>query len=49
MDSLEVLENLKSQALSALENAKSLEEIDIWEKTFLGRKGQLTQQTRLVG
>ena len=49
MNSLDVLEKLKTQALSALESATSLEEIEVWEKEFLGRKGQLTQQTRMVG
>lgn len=49
MSSLEDLEKLKSQALIALESTQSLNDIDTWEKDFLGRKGILTQQTRMVG
>ena len=49
MSSLEDLEKLKFQALLALESAQSLDDIDTWEKDFLGRKGTLTQQARMVG
>jgi phenylalanyl-tRNA synthetase alpha chain len=49
MSSLDVLEKLKTEALSSLESAHTLEEIEAWEKNFLGRKGSLTQQTRMVG
>ena len=49
MSSLDALEKLKTQALSALESANTLDDIDAWEKGFLGRKGTLTQQTRMVG
>ena len=49
MSSLDVLEEIKAQALSALESAITLEDIETWEKGFLGRKGTLTQQTRMVG
>lgn len=49
MNSLDALEGLKTQALSALESANTLEEIGVWEKEFLGRKGKLTEQARSVG
>ncbi len=49
MNSLDALEGLKTQALSALASAASLEEIGVWEKEFLGRKGKLTEQARTVG
>jgi len=49
MNSFDELERLKTQALTVLEDANTLDEIEVWEKAFLGRKGKLTQQTRSVG
>ena len=49
MSSLDALEKLKVQALSTLKSAQTLEDIEAWEKGFLGRKGTLTLQTRMVG
>ncbi len=45
---LEVLEDLKSQALSELESLANLEELDAWRVKYLGRKGALTQKLRGV-
>ncbi len=45
---LEVLEDLKSQALSELESLANLEELDAWRVKYLGRKGALTQKLRSV-
>jgi phenylalanyl-tRNA synthetase alpha chain len=49
MSSLDQLESLRTQALSALEDTHTLDDIGAWEKDVMGRKGTLTQQTRMVG
>ncbi len=43
------IETLKSKALSELESASSLEAVDEWRVSFLGRRGELTQLLRGIG
>ncbi len=43
------IESLQSKALSELESVSSLEALDEWRVSFLGRRGELTQLLRGVG
>ncbi len=43
------IESLQSKALSELESVSSLEALDEWRVSFLGRRGELTQLLRSVG
>ena len=43
------IETLKSKALSELESVSSLEAVDEWRVSFLGRRGELTQLLRGIG
>jgi phenylalanyl-tRNA synthetase alpha chain len=49
MNSFDELERIREEALEALENAETLEEAQDWEKQYLGRKGEVTLQTRNIG
>ena len=43
------IETLKTKALAELESASSLEALDEWRVSFLGRRGELTQLLRGIG
>ena len=43
------IQSLQSKALSELESVSSLEALDEWRVSFLGRRGELTQLLRGVG
>ena len=43
------IETLKSKALSELESVSSLDALDEWRVSFLGRRGELTQLLRGIG
>ena len=43
------IESLQSKALSELESVSSLEALDEWRVSFLGRRGELTQLLRGIG
>ncbi len=43
------IETLKSKALAELESASSLDTLDEWRVSFLGRRGELTQLLRGIG
>jgi phenylalanyl-tRNA synthetase alpha chain len=43
------LEELRMRALGELARVQSSEELDAWEKEYLGRKGLVTMMTRRVG
>ena len=43
------IETLKSKAISELESVSSVEALDEWRVSFLGRRGELTQLLRGIG
>jgi phenylalanyl-tRNA synthetase alpha chain len=43
------LEELRIRALEELQQAQDSDELDAWEKTYIGRKGLVTVMTRRVG
>jgi phenylalanyl-tRNA synthetase alpha chain len=43
------LEELRIRALEELQQARDSDELDAWEKTYIGRKGLVTVMTRRVG
>ena len=49
MDSFEKLALVRSEALSALEAAEDIDTLQSWEKSYLGRKGEVTIQIRSIG
>jgi phenylalanyl-tRNA synthetase alpha chain len=49
MSSLEELGRIHEGALSALADAGTIQALEAWEDQILGRKGEVTQQARLVG
>ncbi len=49
MNSFEELEAVRQSALKALETASQSADLTVWEKTYMGRKGAVTQQLRSIG
>lgn len=49
MSSFEELERIHGQALAALAEASTTGALETWEDGYLGRKGQITLQARMVG
>ncbi|MCD4738290.1 MAG: phenylalanine--tRNA ligase subunit alpha [Anaerolineae bacterium] len=48
MNSFEKLALVRSEALAALEGTENITALKGWEKAYLGRKGQVTLQTRAI-
>jgi len=46
---LDELESVQEEARDALEQVQSGEELEAWHKTYLGKKGAITQMLRSVG
>jgi phenylalanyl-tRNA synthetase alpha chain len=49
MNSFEELEQVREEALASLEENETLTALESWYKTYLGRKGKVTLQTRSIG
>ncbi len=49
MSSFEELEQIHEQALTDLAGASTTDALESWEDAYLGRKGKITQQARMVG
>ena len=49
MNSFNELEQTYEEALTTLEETQTLADLETWQKTYLGRKGKITLQTRNIG